>query len=99
MSAWYSLSGTIQVRRCPEVDAIVAEIRAHCDRDFAVDLVPSGGEVDEFSIDGVGEFAAGGVKVLDELLESLSPYSLEAAVLSCEYEEDACELVVASRSS
>ena len=62
MSAWYSISGTVRIQRCPEVDAIAAKIRAHCDRDFAVNLVPSG-----------GEFAAGGVLVLDETLESLGP--------------------------
>jgi hypothetical protein len=95
MSAWYSINGGFPVRRCQEVNAIVAKIRACCDRDFAVNLVPSGGEVDEFSIEGAGEFAAGGVLALDELLESLGPYSLEAAVLTCQYEEDARELVVA----
>jgi hypothetical protein len=58
MSAWYSISGTVCVRRCPQVDAIAAKIRAHCDRDLAVNLVPKDGEVDEFSIEGMGEFAA-----------------------------------------
>ena len=55
MSAWYSISGTIRVRRCPEVDAIAAKIRAHCDRDFAVNLVPMNAEVDGFSIEGTGD--------------------------------------------
>ena len=96
MSAWYSINGGFPVRRCQAVNAIVAKIRACCDRDFTVNLVPSGGEVDKFSIEGVGEFAVGGVLALDELLESLGPYSLEAAVLTCQYEEDASELVVAS---
>ncbi len=95
MSAWYSISGTVRVRRCPEVDAIAAKIRAHCDRDFAVNLVPMDAEVDEFSIEGTGEFAAGGVLVLDELLESLGPYAVEAAVLTGEYENEPCKLVVA----
>ena len=95
MSAWYSINGGFPVRRCQEVNAIVAKIRACCDRDFAVNLVPSGGEVDEFSIDGVGEFAAGGVLVLDELLLSLGPYALDAAVLTGEYENEPCELVIA----
>jgi len=95
MSAWYSISGSIPVRRCPEVDAIAAEIRAHCDRDFAVNLEPRDAEVDEFSIEGAGEFAAGGVLVLDELLESLGSYAVEAAVLTGEYENEPCELVVA----
>ena len=72
MSAWYSISGTVRVRRCPEVDAIAAKIRAHCDRAFAVNLVPMDAEVGDFSIEGTGEFAAGGVLVLDELLESLA---------------------------
>src|SRR5208282_4258329 len=35
----------------------------------------------------------GGVLVLDELLESLGPYTVEAAVLTGEYEP--CELVIA----
>jgi hypothetical protein len=65
MSAWYSISGTIQVRICPEVDAIAAKFRAHCDRDLAVNLVPMDAEVDDFSIEGTGEFAVGGVLVLD----------------------------------
>jgi hypothetical protein len=95
MSAWYAIGGSIPVRRCPEVDAIAAKIREHCDRDFAVSLVPRDAEVDEFSIEGAGEFAAGGVLVLDKLLESLGPYTLEAAVLTGEYENEPCELVVA----
>ena len=95
MSAWYSISGTVRVRRCPEVDAIATRIRAHCDRDFAVNLVPSGAEIDEFSIEGTGEFAVGRVPSLDELLESLGPYAIEGAVLSGEYENEPCELVIA----
>ena len=68
MPAWYSISGTVRVRRCPEVDAIAAEIREHCDRDFAVDLMAIDPEIVEFSINGAGEFAAGGVLKLDDLI-------------------------------
>ena len=96
MSAWYSISGTVRVRRCPEVDAIAARIRVHCERDFAVNLVPMDAEVEEFSIEGTGEFAAGGVLVLDETLESLGPYAVEAPVPTGEYENEPCEVVVAS---
>ncbi|HKM55636.1 MAG TPA: hypothetical protein VJY33_19680 [Isosphaeraceae bacterium] len=96
MSAWYSINGSVLLRSCPGVDAIASKIRAHCDRDFAVSLEPRDAEIVEFSIEGVGEFAAGGVLGLDELLESLGPYSLEAAVLTGQYEDDPCELVVAS---
>lgn len=95
MSAWYAINGSVRVRRCPEVDAIAAKIREHCDRAFTVNLEPGDAEIDEFSIEGAGEFAAGGVLVLDELLESLGPYTLEAAVLTAEYENEPCELVIA----
>ena|SRR5271157_181249 len=97
MSVWYSLSGTVRVRRNHEVDAIVAKIRSHCGHHFAfdVDVVPVGSESDEFSIDGAGEFAAGGVPKLDALIESLGPHALEGAVLTGEYENEPCVLVIA----
>ena len=95
MSAWYSISGSLRVRRCPEVDAIAAKIRELCDRDFAVHLEPTDAEIAEFSIEGSGEFAAGGVLGLDELLEALGPYALEGTVLTGEYEHEPCELVIA----
>ena len=68
---------------------------AHCDRDFAVNLVPVDSETGEFSIEGTGEFAAGGVLELDELIVSLGPHALEPAVLTGTYESEPCELVVA----
>ncbi len=95
MSSWYAIGGSVRVRRCPEVRAAAAKIREHCDRAFTVSLVPEDAEVDEFSIEGAGEFPAGGVQVLDELLVALGPYTLEAAVLTGEYENEPCELVVA----
>ena len=98
MSAWYSINGSVRVRRCPEVYEIAEKIGEHCDRDFTVSLVPRDADVDEFSIEGAGEFPLGCVRVLDELLESLGPYTLEAAVLTGEYENEPCELVVASTS-
>jgi hypothetical protein len=95
MSAWYSISGPVRVRRCPEVCAIAAKIQEHCDRDFTVSLVPRDAEVDEFSIEGAGEFVAGGVLKLDSLIQSLGPHALQAAVLIGEYENEPCVLVIA----
>ena len=95
MSAWYSMNGTVRVRRCREVAAVVAKIQAHCDQNLTVALAAEDDEIDQFSIEGAGEFAAGGVLILDELLLSLGPYALEAAVLTGEYENEPCELVVA----
>ena len=95
MSAWYSISGTVRVRRCPksmqsprrfERTVIVTS------RSTSYQWMPRS---TNFSIEGKGEFAAGGVLVLDETLESLGPYAVEAAVLTGEYENEPCELVVA----
>jgi hypothetical protein len=95
VSAWYSLIGTVQVRRCPEVNVIVAKIRAHCYRNFAVTIEPKDADVDELYIEGDGELSAGGVLILDQLLQSLGPYAVEPAVLTGEYENEPCILVIA----
>jgi hypothetical protein len=95
MSAWYSLHGTVRVRASPVVDEITEKIRAHCDRDFAVSLAPVDPETSEFSIEGTGEFAAGGVLVLDELIMSLGPHSVQPAIFNGGYENEPCELMVA----
>ena len=95
MSAWYSMNGTVRVRRCREAAAVVAKIQSHCDQNFTVALAAEDDEMDQFSIEGAAEFAAGGVLILDELLLSLGPYALEAAVLTGEYENEPCELVIA----
>jgi hypothetical protein len=94
MSAWYSLRGTIRVRTCPEVDDIAMKIRALCDDDFEVDIVAIDAEIADFSIEGAGQFATLCVLELDDLIVSLGPYAMEAAVMIGEYENDPCELVV-----
>jgi hypothetical protein len=96
VSAWYSLHGTVRVRASPVVDSIIAKIRAHCDRDFTVNLAPVDSESSEFSIEGSGEFAAGGVLLLDELITSLGPHATQPSVLRGVYEDEPCELVVAA---
>jgi hypothetical protein len=95
MSAYYSMHGTVRVRASPEVDAIVSRIKEHCDRDFEVTLVPDDPEISLFSIEGAGEFSSGGVLALDQLIVSLGPHAVEAAVFTSDYENEPCELVVA----
>jgi hypothetical protein len=95
MSAYYSMHGTVRVRASPDVDAIIARIRDHCDRDFEVTLVPVDPETSVFSLEGAGEFSSGGVLALDELIVSLGPHAVEAAVFTGDYESEPCELVVA----
>jgi hypothetical protein len=82
---------------CHEVEAIIAEIRSHCGRHFAfdVDVIPVDSEIDEFSIEGTAEFAAGGELKLDTLIDSLGPHALEGAVLTGNYDNEPCELAVA----
>ena len=96
MSADYSMHGTVRVRASPAVDAIVSRIKEHCDRDFEVALVPVDPEISVFSIEGAGEFSSGGVLALDELIVSLGPHAVEAAVFTGEYENEPGELVVRS---
>ena len=88
------MNGTVRVRRCREVEAVVAKIEAHCDQNFAVALAAEDDEMDQFSIEGAGEFAAGGVLILDELLLSLGPYALEG-----EFTPTRCIALPASESS
>jgi hypothetical protein len=95
MSAYYSMHGTVRVRASPDVNAIMARIRDHCDRDFEVTLVPVDPETSVFSLEGAGEFSSGGVLALDELIVSLGPHAVEAAVFTGDYESEPCELVVA----
>jgi hypothetical protein len=71
------MNGTIRVRRCREVAAVVAKIQSQCDHNFTVALAAEDDEMDQLSIEGAGEFAAGGVLILDELLLSLGPHALE----------------------
>ena len=95
MSAYYSMHGTLRVRASPDVDAIVARIRDHCDRDFEVVLEQVDSGINVFSIEGAGEFSSGGVLALDELIVSLGQHAVEAAIFAGEYECAPCELVVA----
>ena len=97
MSAWHSLSGSVRVRRCHEVEAIIAVIRSHCGRylAFDVDVIPVDSETGEFSIEGTAEFAAEGELKLDTLIDSPGPHAFEGAVLTGNYDNEPCELAVA----
>jgi hypothetical protein len=95
MSVYYSMHGMVRLRASPDVDAIIARIRDHCDRDFEVVLEQVDSKINLFSIEGAGEFSSGGVLALDELIVSLGPHVVESAVFTGEYECAPCELVVA----
>jgi hypothetical protein len=95
MSAWYSLSGSIRLRECPEVRAILNQMQDHCGDDLRIDATETGSGELGITIEGCAEFPAGEAIKLDEMIQSLGLYALEAAIFSGVYDYDPCELVVA----
>src|SRR5262249_44786587 len=89
------LSGSIRVRQCPEVEDILKKIRDHCSDDFGIEIDEIGAGELKITVAGCNEFTAGGALDLDELIQSLGPYALEAAVLSGVYDYEPGELIVA----
>ena len=85
MCAWYQLSGTARLRRCPEVDAVLDELRDLKGAEFEVVTT----DVDPGTIDltfrGDSEFADEGADELDARLASLGPHATEPAVFTGEY--------------
>ena len=73
MSAWYLLSGSIRLRRCPEVEAILDELRDIRGDEFEVIAMPTvPGEI-EVTFDGGSEFTDEGAAELDSMLRRSAP--------------------------
>jgi hypothetical protein len=86
VSAWYELSGSVRLGRCPEVDRIIAELRDIRGEEFEVRVIDIGPDEIELSFRGGSEFTDDGADELDDLLRSLGPHALEPAVLGGEYD-------------
>jgi hypothetical protein len=95
LSAWYSLSGSIRVRQCPEAGAIIARLKDHLDGGIEVDVHESAPGVLEVSLGGGALVSGDGARNCDELVQSLGPYVAEPAIVETVYESETCELVVA----
>jgi hypothetical protein len=95
MSAWYSLSGSIQVRQCPEAEAVIARLKDHRDGGIEVDVHESAPGVLAVSLGGGALISGDGARNCDELVQSLGPYVTEPAIVETVYESEACDLVVA----
>jgi hypothetical protein len=94
MSAFYEIHGTVRLRRCHEVNVILARLDEYC---MVIDLAEDEHDPDviAISIDSGNSFSFGSVLDVDELLKSLGPYTVEPAVFATRYENEAGELVVA----
>jgi len=86
LSAWYLLSGSVRLRRCPEVDAILDELRELRGDEFEVATNDAGPAAITLTFRGGSEFTDAGADELDGLLGSLGPHALEPAVFTGEYD-------------
>ena len=85
MCAWYQLSGSARLRRCPEVDAILEELRDLRGEEFEVIAAAGPGAI-ELTFRGGSEFTDAGADELDAMLGSLGASALEPAAFTGEYD-------------
>jgi hypothetical protein len=86
LCAWYLLSGAARLHRCPEVKAILDELRDLRGNEFEVTITDAGLGVVELTFRGGSEFTDDGADELDGMLRSLVAYALEPAVFTGEYD-------------
>jgi hypothetical protein len=82
----YLLSGSVRLRRCPDVDAILDELRDLRGEEFEVVVTEVGPGAIELKFRGGSEFTDGGADELDGMLWSLGPHALEPAVFTGAYD-------------
>ena len=86
MCTWYLLSGSVRLRRCPEVDEVLDDLRDLRGDEFEVVVVDAGPGAIELTFRGGSEFTDEGADELDGMLRSLGPHVLEPAVFTGEYD-------------
>jgi hypothetical protein len=88
LCVWYMLSGEVRLRRCPEVDAILEELRDLRGDEFEVATTDAGPGAIKLKFRGASEFTDAGADELDAMLRSLGPHALQPAVFTGEYDGD-----------
>ncbi len=88
MSAWYELSGTARLRRCPEVESILEELRDLRREEFKVVLADAGDGSIEVTFRGGSEFTDAGADELDGLLASLGRHAVEPAAFTGLFDDE-----------
>ena len=91
----YFLTGSVRLRKCAEVEPILARVREYRDIDFDITVTEvEGGDI-ELTIDGCRELNLRGALRLEEQLQGLGPFAREAAIFRRHHELDVCDLIVA----
>jgi hypothetical protein len=86
LCAWYLLSGSVRLRRCPEVDEVLDELRDLRGDEFEVRVVDADPDAIDLTFRGGSEFTDDGADELDAMLRSLGRHALEPAVFTGEYD-------------
>ena len=97
MGCSYSISGTVTVRKCSEVDAILEELKSLC-ADPGLD-VRDEETTRQIKIEIGDYFSWAGTRAIDETLLKLSPFCLAAARLETECEGERSELYLGGEDS
>jgi hypothetical protein len=91
----YFLTGSILVRKCPEVETILARLGTYRDVDFDITITEvEDGEL-ELTIDGCSDLDDREMQRLEEQLQALGPYAGAGAIFHRIHDLDACNLIVA----
>ena len=86
MCAWYLLSGSVRLRRSPEVDEVLDELRDLRGDEFEVVTSDAGPGAIALTFRGGSEFTDEGADELDEMLRSLGPHATEPAVFTGDHD-------------
>ena len=94
MGCWYSLDGKIRVKDTRKVNEILAELHQELPSDIEIEFDRTvAGEI-TVNIQGGSYMSYSLCTELDDIIQSLGPYTIEPAMVKYEYEGSAGELYV-----
>jgi hypothetical protein len=95
MTCSYSICGWIRVRKCPETEHIITQLRKRCGKGIEIDATEVHSDLLEVGVEGGSDVAMGFAPGIRELLEALGPFALEGAVFAGERDGQPWEQIVA----
>jgi hypothetical protein len=91
----YLLSGSVRVRKSPEVEAIVARLMVYREDEFEIRLADAGdGEID-ITVEGCRDLDLSDMLRLEDHLQALGPHAREGAIFQRNHDHDTCYVIVA----